>query len=249
MDESLTKLLGQAGFTEKEAGVYLALLQLGQGDVTEIAKTAELKRSIVYVLLEGLIKRGYAGEIPEKKPARFQAADPATILNQLKTLTKNFSEMLPLFRTLHNKGRSRPKIFYQEDKKAILKTLDDMNQYEKAFFITSYQRIDSCFPGMMEKWIADWKKGVIPVRGRHIVGNNSFDLGVGRRLQKEIGQKVKYLPEVEMFTMDLAIYEKKLTITSLEENPFMVTIESGELIKSIKILFEIAWEKAEELPK
>ncbi len=112
MDTDLLKLLEQTGFTEKEARVYLALLELGKGDVSDIAKIAELKRSIIYVLLEELIKRGYISELPNQKINTYHAIDPSFILNELKITTKNFSEMLPIFRTLRNKGRKRPKITY-----------------------------------------------------------------------------------------------------------------------------------------
>ncbi|KKQ22634.1 MAG: hypothetical protein US37_C0002G0259 [Candidatus Moranbacteria bacterium GW2011_GWF2_37_11] len=44
MDLDLIKLLEESGFTGKEARVYLALLELGQGNVTEIAKISDLKR-------------------------------------------------------------------------------------------------------------------------------------------------------------------------------------------------------------
>ncbi|MDD4901531.1 MAG: helix-turn-helix domain-containing protein [Patescibacteria group bacterium] len=249
MDDSLIKLLEEAGLTEKEARVYLALLQLGQGDVTEIARAAELKRSIIYVLLEGLIKRGYASDVPNKKPAVYQAIDPSVILNKLKITAKNFSEMLPIFRTLGNAGKKRPKIIYYETKEGILNVFNEINQAANAYFISSYKKIDNYFPGEIERWIQNHKRGIISIKGKHIVGNNPFDLAVGQRYQAEIGQQVRYLPEVEEFNMDFAIYKNKLAITSLEDEAFVIVIESEELIKSIKILFEIAWEKAKEILK
>jgi len=88
MDQDLITLLEQTGFTQKEAGVYLALLELGKGTVTQISKITKLKRSIIYVLLEGLIKRGCANKIPGLKINEYHAIDPSFILSQLKTTTK-----------------------------------------------------------------------------------------------------------------------------------------------------------------
>ena len=87
MDETLLKLLEQTGFTKKEALVYLALLELVQGNVSEIAKITELKRPIIYVILEGLIKRGYVSELPNKKINTYQASDPSIILSKLSLTT------------------------------------------------------------------------------------------------------------------------------------------------------------------
>lgn len=246
MDIDLIKLLEQAGFTEKEARVYLALLELGQADVSDIAKKSELKRSIIYVLLEGLIKRGYVSEVLNKKINTYQAIDPSVILSQLKSIAKNFSEMLPIFRTLHNKGENRPKITYHETKEGIWNTYQEINQSKEALFISSYERITKHFPGVIEEWITLYQKGLIPLKGKHLIANNAFDLEVMRKF-KMIGQETKYLPEINDFNMDLTIYGNKLAITSLEEKPFVVIIESEGLVKSMRPIFEIAWNKGEDI--
>jgi HTH-type transcriptional regulator, sugar sensing transcriptional regulator len=246
MDTDLLKLLESSGFTEKEARVYLALLELGKGDVSDIAKSSELKRSIIYVLLEGLIKRGYVSELPNQKINTYQAIDPSVILSQLKTTTKNFSEMLPMLRTLHNKGENRPKITYHETKEGIWNTYQEMNQSKEAFFISSYQRLEKIFPGSIEEWIGLYKKGIIPLQARHLVANNEFDLKVMRKFS-EADQKVRYLPEIKEFNMDFTIFKNKLAITSLEDEPFIVVIESEELVRSMKPIFEIAWKNGKEI--
>ncbi|MFA7208696.1 MAG: helix-turn-helix domain-containing protein [Parcubacteria group bacterium] len=246
MDTDLVKLLEQTGFTQKEAEVYLALLELGRGTVTEIAKTTALKRSIIYVLLEGLIKRGYASELPDKKISVFQAIDPSLILFQLKTTTKNFSEMLPIFRTLCNKGKKRPKITYHETKEGIWKTYESFNLSSEAFFISSYERIGKHFPGAIEKWLEDYRKKLIPIRGKHLVPHNPFELQVAKQLSAN-GQQARYLPGIPAFNMDFSLCENKLAITSLEDEPFIVVIESEELARSIRPLFEIAWDNGKEV--
>jgi len=78
MDKDLVVVLSSVGFTNKEAQVYIALLSLGAGTVQQIATLSGLKRPIIYVLLEGLIQRGYVSEIPGKKIRAFQAMEAAT---------------------------------------------------------------------------------------------------------------------------------------------------------------------------
>jgi HTH-type transcriptional regulator, sugar sensing transcriptional regulator len=246
MDADLIKLLGNTGFTEKEARIYLALLELGKGDVSDIAKASDLKRSIIYVLLEGLMKRGYVSELPNQKINTYQAIDPSVILGQLKSVAKNFSEMLPIFRTLHNKGGKRPKIVYHETKEGIWRTYQEMNQAKEAFFISSYDRIDKIFPGAIKEWMDLYKKGTISLRARHLVANNPFDLETMRKFI-EADQEVRYLPEIKEFSMDLTLYKNKLAITSLEKDFFIVIIESAELVNSIRPIFEIAWKSGREI--
>lgn len=246
MDNDLIKLLEGSGFTPKEAQVYLALLELGKGDVTDIAKLSGLKRSIIYVLLEGLIKRNYISELPNQKINTYQAVDPSFILNQLKTATRNFSEMLPFFRTLRNKGQRRPKITYYENKESIWKIYESINLASEAFFMSSYERIEKYFPGATQKWIDDYLKRRIHVKGRHLVPNSPFELDAIKKISIT-GQEVRYLPKIESFDMDFSLYDNKLAITSLEDEPFIVVIESESLVNSIRPIFEIAWEKGKEI--
>lgn len=247
MDNDLIKLLEGSGFTPKEAQVYIALLELSTGTVTEIAKITELKRAIIYVILEGLIKRGYASELPNQKINTYQASDPTIILNQLKATTKNFSEMLPIFKTLGGNGKNRPKIRYFDTREGILKIWDgEMNYAKDAFFISSYQRIEDYFPGKITEWTEKAKKGLINTGFRHLISGNPFETELAEKFLK-INQKVRILPDLRNTSMDFTIFDNKLAITSLENEPFIVVIESESLVNSIRPIFEIAWEKGKEI--
>lgn len=241
MDQDLVKILESAGFTEKEAEVYLALLELGKANVTEIAKASGLKRGIIYVILEGLMKRGYASELPERKINTYQAMDPSAIVNNLRLSWRNFSEMLPIFRSLGNSGKKRPRISYHETKEGILNAWEEMNHPgSNAFFISSYERIEKHFPGAIADWVDRARKGILKAKCRHLIADMPYE----RQLAQEflsINQEVRVMPELQGILMDFTIYDNKLAITSLGEEPFIVVIESAELVASMQPLFELAW--------
>ncbi len=240
MDKDLLKIIESAGFKPKEASVYLALLELGQATVSNIARLTELKRPIIYVVLEKLLKDGYVTQLPGKKINLYQAIDPAAILSEKRTALKNFTEMLPLLQTLRNKGKKRPKIQYIESKEGIWKSYEEMNYVENPFYISSYTQINKTFPGGVDYWIKNYERGVYKMTGRHLIPDNQEDRKIGKRLTK-INQKVRFLPGVKEFQMDFTIYGNKLGITSLSEEPFFVSIESEDLINAMRPIFEIAW--------
>ncbi len=246
MDKDLIKLLEQTGFTQKEAEVYLALLELGRGIVTEVAKLTKLKRSIIYVILEGLLKRGYVNEVPGCKINTYQATDPSLILSQLRGVTQNFSQMLPILRTLGNKGKKKPKIHYYDTKDGVINIWNEINFAEKAFFITSYQRINEHFPGIIYEWIEKGKKKIIRGDFKHLISDNPFELDFAKKIL-EVRHSVRILPELKNSHMDFTIYDNKLALASLAEEPFIVVIESEELVKSIRPLFEMAWDNGKEV--
>lgn len=242
----MIQLLEQTGFTEKEAFVYLALLELSRGTVTQIAKVTGLKRAIIYVILEGLVKRGYVSELPNLKINTYQAMDPSVILRQLQSSTKNFLEMLPILRTLGSKGKSRPKITYHETKEGILKAWSEMTVTDDVFYISSYKRIEQHFPGSIDGWVNGYNKKLHPIGNRHLLSDEKSEIQIAKDFHV-VGERVRCLEELRDIKMDFTLYKNKVAITSLEENPFIVVIESEELVRSIKPLFEIAWAKGKEI--
>lgn len=241
MDKDLIKLLENSGFTGKEALVYLALLELGSGTVAQIAKKTDLKRPIIYVIIEGLMKRGYVNELPDRKVNAYQPVDPTIILRQLKDSAQNFAEMLPLLKTLSSKGIARPKLIYIDSKDGIWKIYQQMSSAKEAMFITSYEKIENHFPGSVEKWTSYLGKHS-KLRHRHLVPENSQELELAK-IFLAANQEIRSSQDILESVMDLAIYDGKLAITSLGEEPFAVVIESLEIADSMRPLFENLWSR------
>ncbi len=74
--------LRKFGFTATEARVYLALLKVSPATGYAVAREAGLARANTYAALERLAARGIAARLPGR-PARFAAADPATLTSRL----------------------------------------------------------------------------------------------------------------------------------------------------------------------
>lgn len=243
MDKQLSSLLQQSGFTEKEANVYLALLELGEADVTEIAKRAELKRSIIYVILEGLIERGYATPLPNQRIQRFAAVDPAKIFAHLSSLTKNFKELLPVFRAISNRMDIKPKIHFFDTKEGVLSVYREINEAPEAYFYSSISRLNKFIPDEVENWVNGLTNNIYRHVGMHILENTPDDIKWGRRIKK-FGQHVKLLAKGVPVEMDLSIYPSKVALTSLSGKPYIVVIESVALFNAMKTFFSLAWRSA-----
>ena len=71
--KELPLTLQSLGFSEKEATVYVALLELGRGTVTEIARRAGINRTTGYDILDSLAGKG-VGNISRKKTKQNKSA-------------------------------------------------------------------------------------------------------------------------------------------------------------------------------
>lgn len=247
MDLDLISLIETTGLKNKEAKIYLALLELGTASASQVAKVAQLKRPTTYLILEELKEGGYVSQTTSKKSKKYQGIGPEVILAKKKTDLKNFSEMSPFLQTLQNKSGMRPKISYFTDNEGILNVYEDLNFAKEAFYISSYQKISEHFPQKLSQWTKNYEKNFYKVDAKHLVPNTPEELSFAKQFTKT-GQKVRLLPKDKKFDTDLVLTENKLSISSLsDEQPFLVLIESKKLAQSLRPIFEIIWEASQEL--
>tara|TARA_Y100000310_G_C20656794_1_gene802391 strand:- start:57 stop:815 length:759 start_codon:yes stop_codon:yes gene_type:complete len=85
MDISAIK---EAGLTEGEAKVYLALLGLGPSTTGPIIEKSGVAKSIIYQLLEKLLQKGLVSYIIKEKTKYFQAAEPNKLIDYIEEREK-----------------------------------------------------------------------------------------------------------------------------------------------------------------
>jgi sugar-specific transcriptional regulator TrmB len=78
------ELLMEIGLTEKEAEVYLVLLEIGSSPVNRIHEKTGIQRRNIYDLLNNLIKKGIVTCITENKKTYFQAKNPEKLLGYIE---------------------------------------------------------------------------------------------------------------------------------------------------------------------
>ncbi len=243
MDTSLLRTLTDFGLNDKEAKVYLALLELGEGNVTQIAAKTGLKRAIIYIVLERLMQQGYASRTGRGKVLRFTAADPLQLFNSEQTRLTNFKFMLPLMRGLYNTPKAKPRFNYFEGKKAILTVYSEISRYPTAKFISSIDRLNSFVPEEVERWLTEYQHENKDHESMHLLTDTPADQSAAKTLVSN-GQNVRLMPKGVMLDMDFSIYGEKVAITSIGDPLFVVVIESQALANSITALFELLWKTA-----
>jgi sugar-specific transcriptional regulator TrmB len=243
MDAPLLQSLRDIGMTEKEARIYLALLELGEGTATSIAKKAELKRPIVYVTLEKLHKQGYVSPTGQAKIQRFTAADPLQIFNSEQTRLTNLKYMLPLLRSLYSKPNYKPRFNYYEGKEAILTVYGEISRYPKAFFISSIDRLNTFVPEEVKRWEKGYTVDTKHHKSMHILTDTPADRAFAKSIVA-MHQQVRLFPKGTDINMDFSIYGNKVAITSIGDPLFIIVIESQELANSMVVLFMVLWQSA-----
>lgn len=154
-------LLKEAGLTEGETKVYLALLELGSTTSGPIIEKSKISRSIIYTILEKLIEKGLVSFIIKEKTKYFQATSPNKILdyieereNKLKKSKENIEKILPQLLL-------KQKSFGKNEAQIYIGTKGVRTAYEN-LYLKLKRNDEFCFLGIYPELSPDqeayWKK-------------------------------------------------------------------------------------------
>lgn len=247
MDSALLRAIQELGLNDKESQVYLALLELGQADVTEIAQYTRLGRSNVYVLLDKLIQQGIAQESGDTVVKQFRAIEPRQLLQRAKNRVKNFQEMLPLFEAIRARPGDRPRIQYFEGKEAVLNAFQEIYQYRGGtmHYITSMQRLLQHMPEEAAYWKRQHKANNGAMPGKHLLSRTPEDKAFAKAV-RPFNQEVRFLPSGKTFDMDFILYGNSVGITALGNPMYLIIQQSHQIADSFQTMFDLLWETASE---
>ncbi len=131
--ENLEKRLAKLGLGEKAAAVYLAVLTMGKGNVSEIAKKCKFKRTTLYQYLEELLHKDFLCQTIKGKRIEYMANDPKKILSyiekekrNLESKKENVEKFLPELETLYAKSFHKPQVTFYEGKEKLLEAYREM---------------------------------------------------------------------------------------------------------------------------
>src|SRR3989338_5671808 len=101
-------ILNELGFSEHESRVYLALLEIGTGTVTEIAGKAGTKRPTTYLVLDELQRRGFVSIVPHPKKLTYTSSGPDALLTFANERRRHLLDIMPPLESLHAQSKDKP---------------------------------------------------------------------------------------------------------------------------------------------
>ena len=150
----LIQSLKSLGLNEKEAKVYIALLQMGQSTSYTIAKHSGLKKPTTYVILDNLIDRGFVMKVPRTNTKEFVAISPDDLFSIVKSKVENAEkEALPELKALSKGKDYKVSVTYYEGleglKEMYNKLVKDMKGKEYIGFYAHQKDTPKKFTGFL----------------------------------------------------------------------------------------------------
>ncbi len=238
----LYKNLIEAGFSEKEAKVYLALLELGEGNIAKITQKSGIKRATVYLEIEALKSKGYVSLVKRKGRNIFLAENPLRIEEHLREKTEAVSKLMPELLSIANAMDHKPKVRYFEGIEGVKEVYKDTLQYKGTEILGWYSddRIDYFDKSFildyyMQKRIAN----KIPLRMFAV--QSTFMNTMNAKDPAHLRQMKIIKSDQFFFSAEINLYSKdKIAIIAHRENIALI-IESKKTYDTLKSIFEIMW--------
>ncbi|KKQ62229.1 MAG: Transcriptional regulator, TrmB [Parcubacteria group bacterium GW2011_GWE2_38_18] len=235
----LEKILQLLGLNEKEAKVYLALMQLGTATVPSISKRAGTKRPTTYLILEDLRKRGLVTPMPRGITTIFTAESPEKILESENEKKKIIEASLPDLLAIYNTKKEKPKVRFYEGTRGVEEVYAEIMKEKEIFMYGSIATIEGEIPGIAKKNIENSRKNKSVIK--EFLQNDS----VSQKYKKEFYtpgiHEIKIAPKKYSFPTDNMIYGNKIAFFSYKDGPKVVVIESSDVVATYKSMFDIIW--------
>jgi sugar-specific transcriptional regulator TrmB len=254
--DTKTALL-EIGLHENQIKVYLALLQMGEGAIHDIAVNAGIKRTTVYSILDVLKSKGLVTYIEKAGHRTYYGENPRKVLfyfkdqeQNLKSQAKKFESVIPELSSIYNVSATKPKIRFYEGVEGLKQVFEEtltLKPNEEILAIATAAIIHKVLGNeWVENYLARRVKGKITQKA--IVE----DSHLGREHQKNDKKEnriTRLVPKEKFpFSNEINIFGNKVMIASFKDQ-MGVIIESADVARTWKAVFELAWMGAKEFDK
>lgn len=241
----LEKYLEELGLSDKEATVYLALLQFDNASPSQIAEKTKLNRSTVYVVFESLEKKGLASETNVGKTVHYQAAPPERLETYVEQQQLKFEEMerrlkdiIPQIKSVQRETGARPiiRVAYGKDA-ALAQTLEFYNAEDKentGYFIFNQDMLNEQYT---QKELAKVKE----IRPKKQILGKSIYNASAPIASNELTERKQVDKKEFPITADISIHEDRVHIVTLGEQTTTILIQSKDFANTLKTLFKLAF--------
>ncbi len=239
--------LSPFGLDINQSKTYLAILELGPVSILEISKKTEINRSMLYVIVDSLIKLGLVYKSVRAKKIRFIARDPTVFQSILAQKLQKFEKLLPELNVLAASGSTKPTITLHEKLEGVKQVyLASIHAKEKKLY--AFVGVESLLSktNVLETfWDEEFKneRKKRNVFGQLLVPDNI----VGKKFQAKDNKNFRESRLVDSqhynFPAEILIYDTTVAFISYTQHEeYAIEIKSPMIAQTLKMVWRFMWE-------
>lgn len=243
-ENEILNILEEIGLSEKEARIYLALLELGQINVTRLADRAKINRVTTYHLLESLLNKGIVKSIKKDNIQNFIAVEPKLLISLIKEKEGKLKSILPELEAKINLAGKKPYVELYEGKKGITSMLDIIidNSKEEILTYGNFNVVEKS----IEYQSLHWRKTRL---SKNIMMRSITDRLEAEFLNDPKWKKLtrfKIMKDLNKTSTWTFISEDIVGILTAKKELTGVLIENEEIAESQRVIFESLWKTTKD---
>lgn len=237
----------QQGLTSKESEIYISLVRYGSSRAENVYKNTKINRTLVYALLESLIKKGFVEKIIQNNKTYYFPNSPQTFLqraknqlSQAQVLVKELDNIKlvasqPVIRTFQGfEGIDQMTDIFLEEAKTIGGEMLQMGQ-EIRFAVE--------YPELIESFIQKRVANKIPLK---LLCNEftNFDQYLNNKRDKKELREVKFVKKEELdVDCTTYIYGDSMAVISLANEMQGYIFKSKNITDLNRKMFYLLWNR------
>ncbi|MCH8049155.1 hypothetical protein IH979_00380 [Patescibacteria group bacterium] len=247
--EDLIQGLVRLGFSQKEAKVYLAALELGRAGANKISRRAKVNRVTTYTILDALSTKGLITSIMEQGDRTYVAEPPHRILTLLHLQQKELEDrrriadqLMLRLRVFHNLSATKPKIRYIESiegLRAMQREYEELNEdmIQLVGYDTFFKLHNLNISKEHQRELARRKRKIrsILVTEKQLSFPEELDV-----------EYVTISPSLMNVHGEMTVCGNRLILFSFTEGIIAVEIISKTIADTARAVLELAWKQAQE---
>ncbi len=235
--------LKELGLTQRQAQVYLALLDEGQCGAGQLLKRTGLYRVILYDTLDSLVSKGLVSFFELNRRKQFIAEDPAKLLEDLKLKESLAADLISRL-SLPREKESHERVVrlyegFRGIKSAQENYFEEMSRKQGNEYLMIgasfelHEKLDNFFNAFHDR------RSKMGVSARLLFNPDNKKFGELKKRYKMT--KVRYLPGNFMTPSWVSMYGDVILLGVMDENPLAIFIKNKRIADSYRNYFEIMW--------
>ena len=234
------------GLNEKQAAIYIALLQIGRSSAYAIADKALIKRPTTYVILGELIEKGLVSRIPRIRKKLYVAISPEQAFALAEEKLTVAKTKLPELLAMTKGSDTKANVLYFEGIKGIKQVMEYKRDEDTGKEFVGFYATSADLPQELVEYFEEWneknRKRNITMRG--IVPDHK-SLKVYRDKDTMHGRNMRIVPYKE-FSSEVAIdISERIVRIHDYKNLQGIAIENADVAKTMREIFEMVWSRVD----
>lgn len=227
--------------SDKEAKIYLLLLQFENASIKDLAKKTPINRTTIYPVLESLAVKGLVSEVQIGKKIHYEAAPPErlqTFIERQKVLldekATRLKDIIPQIKGVEREKGERPIVKFFDGRDGAISAYTEFYDFPKdqkkdGYFILNANLLQDVFTGDEVKQFREIRKG------KNIYSLVVYNKKEGKH-QFENSKGSARMDNKYPITSDIAIIDDQIIISTLGKRVSSLFIKSKDIADTFKSL-------------